>query len=42
MLGMSKGNGTGDRPTRPGAFTHKPRHWAYAKAENPLGSFVPF
>jgi type IV secretion system protein VirB4 len=42
MLGMSKGNGTGDRPTRPGGFTHKPRHWAYAKAENPLGSFVPF
>ena len=42
MLGMSKGIGTGDRQTRPGAFAHKPRHWAYAKAENPLGSFVPF
>ena len=42
MLGMSKSNGTAERTGRTGSAVHRPRHWAYAKAENPLGSFVPF
>ena len=42
MLGMSKSNGAAERPDRAGGPMHRPRHWAYAKAENTLGSFVPF
>ena len=42
MLGMSKANGAADRREAAGRLARTPRHWAYAKAENPLGSFVPF
>jgi type IV secretion system protein VirB4 len=42
MLGMSKANGAAERPDAAGRLARRPRHWAYAKAENPLGSFVPF
>ena len=39
MLGMSKANGAAERPSNGGV---RPRHWAQAKAENPLARFVPF
>ena len=39
MLGMSKGADSVDRPVRAAV---QPRHWAQAKAENPLARFVPF
>ena len=42
MLGMSNANGDAERSDAAGRIARKPRHWAYAKAENPLGSFVPF
>ena len=42
MLGMSKNNGVSVQTSRAGSTVHRPRHWAHAKAENPLGSFVPF
>jgi type IV secretion system protein VirB4 len=52
MLGMSKAlfktnganrtNGAAGRPGAAGSSTNQPRHWAQAKTENPLGSFVPF
>ena len=42
MLGMSRANGDTERRDAAGRLARKPRHWAYAKAENPLGSFVPF
>ena len=35
MLGMSKANGAAERTDTAGRFARKPRHWAYAKAENP-------
>ena len=39
MLGMSDSQATADRP---GRRNLRPRHWAQAKAENPLARFVPF
>ena len=42
MFGMSRANGDTERRDAAGRLARKPRHWAYAKAENPLGSFVPF
>ena len=42
MLGMSKSNGAAERASRVAGAMHRPRHWTYAKDENPLGSFVPF
>src|SRR5437899_12483390 len=42
LFGMSKGNGTDARPGRTYGAACRPRHWAQAKAENPLARFVPF
>ena len=42
MLGMSKENGAAERQGRIGGAAHRPRHWAQARAENPLARFVPF
>ena len=42
MLGMSKEHGAAEPPSRIGGVAHRPRHWAQAKAENPLARFVPF
>jgi type IV secretion system protein VirB4 len=46
MLGMSKAlfgaNGAAASAVAAAGVADKPRHWAQAKAENPLGSFVPF
>jgi len=39
MLGTSKATGA---DTRAGRSAFRPRHWAQARAENPLARFVPF
>ena len=39
MLGMSKASGSVEPSVREAV---RPRHWAQAKAENPLARFVPF
>jgi type IV secretion system protein VirB4 len=39
MHGTSESNSAGTHPGRSGL---RPRHWAQAKAENPLARFVPF
>ena len=39
MLGMSRASAAAERHSKAG---FRPRHWAQAKAENPLARFVPF
>ncbi|MBY0469480.1 MAG: VirB4 family type IV secretion/conjugal transfer ATPase, partial [Burkholderiaceae bacterium] len=42
MLGMSRSNGADPRFGHSARWASRPRHWTQARAENPLGSFVPF
>jgi type IV secretion system protein VirB4 len=42
MLGMSRDNGADTSAARSARMSPRPRHWAQARAENPLARFVPF
>eukprot|EP01035_Chromulina_nebulosa_P040648 gene40648-54962_t len=42
MLGMFESKSAHTRFGRDARVAARPRHWTQAKAENPLGSFVPF